>query len=140
MAAALFAARARATGYPLHVASAGLTASVGQRPPAAVIELTGSRGLDLSEHQAQQLTGALAEQHDLVLVMDSAQQRFVQRSWRALKGRVCRLGAWRDEDVLDPYGAGGEEYAACFACIERCVTDWEERWLAPRPERLRLPR
>lgn len=139
MAAAMFAARARLTGYPLLVASAGLTALVGQRPPAVVIELTGDRGLDLSRHRAQQLTGALAEQHDLVLVMDSAQQRFVQRSWRALKGRVCRLGAWRDEDVLDPYGAGEEEYAACFSCIERCVNDWEMHWLAPRPKRLRLP-
>jgi protein-tyrosine phosphatase len=140
MAAALFAARARVTGYPLRVTSAGLTASVGQRPPAAIIELTGDRGLDLSGHQAQQLTGALAEQHDLVLVMDSAQQRFVERSWRALKGRVCRLGAWRDEDVVDPYGAAEDEYAACFSSIERCVNDWETRWLAPRPERLKLPR
>lgn len=139
MAAALFATRARAHGYPLRVTSAGLATPVGQRPPPAVIALMDSRGLDLSRHQARQLTGALAEQHDLVLVMDSGQQRFVERSWRALKGRVCRLGAWRDEDILDPYGLTEYEYAACLSCIEQCVADWEQRWLVPRSERLRLP-
>jgi len=99
----------------------------------------GQRGFDLSTHLAQQLSRTLAEQHDLVLVMDSGQQRFMQRTWRSLKRRVCRLGAWRDENVPDPYGLTEDAYAASLACIEQCVADWEQRWFLLHPERLRLP-
>src|SRR6185312_9566962 len=95
MAAALLAARARQQRHPLQVTSAGIAAAVGRPAPPPVLELMAQRGLDLSEHRAQQLTVELAQRYDLVLVMESAQQRWIERSWSELKGRVQRIGVWR---------------------------------------------
>ena len=128
MAAELFAACAHRHGAKLRVASAGIAALVGHPPPAQVIMLMARRGVDVSAHQARQLTGALASGYDLLLVMEAEQQRFIERSWMTLRGRVRRLGEWRGEDVPDPYGLPQEAYANCLALIEACVGDWEE-WL-----------
>ena len=130
MAAALFAERARSRGRALRVDSAGLAALDGSAPPEPVVALMARRGLDVSEHTARQLTGELASDYDLVLVMEAAQQRFIEQNWMALKGRVRRLGEWRDEDVPDPYGLREEFYADCLAQIGSCVEDWEERLLS----------
>ena len=130
MAAALFAERARSRGRALRVDSAGLAALDGSAPPEPVVALMARRGLDVSEHTARQLTGELASDYDLVLVMEAAQQRFIEQNWMALKGRVRRLGEWRDEDVPDPYGLPEEFYAECLAQIGSCVEDWEERLLS----------
>jgi len=124
MAAALFAQRARDARHRLRVASAGIAAFVGHPPPGPVIALLEGRGVDVSRHKAQQLTGGLAHRHDLILVMDRAQQAFVEHHWPDLKGKVYRLGAWRDQDVDDPYGLTEECYEECLKRIEACVADW----------------
>ena len=129
MAAALLSARARQRRQPLQVASAGIAAAVGRSAPSPVLELMSGRGLDLSEHRAQQLTVELANEHELLLVMETAQQRWIERSWSGLKGRVQRIGVWRNQDVPDPYGLTEERYADCLARLEACVGDWEARLL-----------
>jgi low molecular weight protein-tyrosine phosphatase len=130
MAASLFAARAAKLRSTLRVASAGVAALVGRPPPEPVISLMAKQGLDVSGHKARQLTSELASSHELLLVMEAAQQRFVEQNWRSLRGRVRRLGEWRGEDVPDPYGLPDESYTRCLASIEGCVNDWEERLLA----------
>jgi protein-tyrosine phosphatase len=130
MAAGLFAARSQMRDPKIHVASAGIAALVGHPPPAPIVELMASRGLDVSAHRGRQLTMELACQQDLILVMESAQQKFIEQKWTALRGRVRRLGLWRDEDLLDPYGLSEEFYADCLDHIETYVTDWEERLLS----------
>lgn len=127
MAAALFVQRARERRQRLRVSSAGIAAFVGQPPPGPVITLMQGRGSDLSRHKAQQLTGALAHQHDLILVMDRSQQAFVEHHWPDLRGKVHRLGAWQDQDVADPYGLTDQCYADCLKRIEALVADWEAR-------------
>lgn len=138
MAAALIVKRARERRHRLRVDSAGIAAFVGQAPPTTVVALMERCGFDISRHRAQQLTGVLARRHDVILVMDRAQQAFVEHHWPDLKGRVHRLGAWRDEDVADPYGLTEECYADCLERIEACVADWERIWWdgeSPAPER-----
>jgi protein-tyrosine phosphatase len=140
MAAALFAARAQAAGIPLRVASAGIAAFAGQSAPAPVVALMAKRGLDLSRHRARQLTGTLAAKHDLILVMDRRQQRFIDSHWSELKDRVYRLGAWRDADVVDPYGLSEKSYLDCLAVIDACVGDWGSRlWAEAPPSRRDWP-
>jgi protein-tyrosine phosphatase len=130
MAAALFARNARERGSRLRVASAGIAASTGHPPPGPVIALMSRRGLDVSRHRARQLTGMLVQRQDLILVMDGAQQSYVETHWEQVKGRVYRLGAWRDRDVPDPYGLTAESYLECLSAIEAYVADWESRLLA----------
>lgn len=126
MAAALIVKRARERRHRLRVASAGIAAFAGHPAPATVIELMKRCGYDISRHQAQQLTGVLAHRHDVILVMERAQQAFVEHHWPDLKGKVHRLGAWRDEDVNDPYGLTEQCYVDCLERIEACVADWDQ--------------
>ncbi len=133
MAAALIVKRAHERSHRLRVTSAGIAASVGQPSPTTVVALMERRGFDISRHRAQQLTAALARRHDLMLVMDETQQAFVELHWPDLKGKVHRLGAWRDEDVADPYGLTEQCYADCLGRIEACVADWERAWWGAGP-------
>lgn len=127
MAAALFEERARTREHGLEIGSAGVAALVGSAPPEPVLALMQARGLDVSGHRARQLTGELGTRHELLLVMEHEQQRHIERTWPLLKGRVHRLGEFRDEDIPDPYGLPENFYAQCLAQIEACVGDWQER-------------
>lgn len=130
MAVALFEAHGWGRRDPIRVASAGVAARTGLPPPEPVVALLAERGLDVAAHRAQQFTGALGSGSDLVLVMEAAQKRFIEKNWPALKGRVRRLGEWRNEDVHDPYGQPTRVYADCLAHLEACLDDWHERLLA----------
>jgi len=127
MAVAMFAARAGRRKTPIRVASAGVAARSGQRSPETVVSLMTGRGHDLAGHRAQPLTTELARQADLVLVMETFQKRFIEDRWLALRGRVRRLGEWRGEDILDPYGGPRRLYEDCLLRIETCLDDWQER-------------
>lgn len=127
MAAALFSQRAQAHEHGLKVDSAGIAALVGSAPPDPVLALMKARGLDVSGHRGQQLTWELGARYNLFLVMEREQQRYIERTWPLLKGRVHRLGEYRAADVFDPYGLPEKFYAQCLAQIEGYVGDWEER-------------
>lgn len=127
MAAALFKERHHAHEPVLEVGSAGVAALLGRAPAEPVLALMQARGLDVSGHRARQLTGELGRHHDLLLVMERAQQRYIERTWPLLRGRVRRLGEFRGEDIADPYGLSENFYAQCLVQIEACVGDWQER-------------
>ncbi len=129
MAEALLAERGQQRN--LRVASAGTAALVGYAPPAPAIELMAERGLDISTHRAQQLTDALALKYDLLLVMEQAQQRWIESQWPVLRGRVYRLGGGGSEDVPDPYGHPREIFAECLRQINSGVEEWSKRLLQP---------
>jgi protein-tyrosine phosphatase len=139
MAAALIVKRAREHRRRLRVASAGIAAFVGEAPPRDVVSLMQRLGFDISGHKAQQLTGVLARRYDLMLVMDRTQQHFVETHWPDLKGRVYRLGAWRGEDVADPFGLTEQCFVDCLNKIETCVADWEALWSGQDPTALPQP-
>jgi protein-tyrosine phosphatase len=125
MAEALLAERGRERN--LRVASAGTAALIGYPPPAPAIELMAERGLDISTHRARQLTDALALKYDLLLVMEQAQQRWIESQWPLLKGRVYRLGGGGSEEVPDPYGQAREVFAGCLRQINSGVEAWAKR-------------
>jgi protein-tyrosine phosphatase len=124
MAAALFNERARVLARVLEVGSAGVAALLGRAPPEPVLALMQARGLDVCGHRARQFTGELGTHHDLLLVMEYEQQRYIERTWPLLKGRVRRLGEFRDADVPDPYGMSEKFYTQCLAQIENDVEAW----------------
>ncbi len=124
MAAALFAERAGAAGKPLEVASAGTAAMIGHPPPDEAIELMAERGLDISGHRGRQITGEIARNYDLILVMERAQQQYIEANWPIFRGRVHRLGDRRDEDISDPYSKPKEAYLESLAQIDAGVEEW----------------
>lgn len=127
MAEVLLRAAATRRRRPLAVSSAGTAALVGSPAPLAAIALLAEEGLDLSRHRARQLTDALAREHELILVMELAQQRWLEMHWPILRGRVHRLGGGGTLDVADPYGGTREAFAATLGQIKRGLALWERK-------------
>lgn len=130
MAAELFAARARTRAPQMRVTSAGVAALVGKPPPGPVLALMAKLGIDASSHRGTQFTAELGSQQDLILVMETRQQQFIEKNWISLRGRVRRLGEWRGQDIPDPFGLPEQYYANCLGRIEECVDDWNSRLLS----------
>lgn len=126
MAEALLASRLAKLGLRSRVESAGLAALVGHPADPLAQLLMRERGLDLSGHRARQLVPALVSAADLVLVMDSAQQRAVEAMLPAARGRVQRLGRWGGFDVPDPYRQERPAFEQALAMIERGVDALEK--------------
>jgi len=99
-------------GTPASVGSAGTAAPVGSPAAANAVEVMREAGLNLTRHRAQQLTPAMLEASDLVLVMDDYhRQRVVELSPDAAgRTRLLLSFAGRDEKVEDPIGLSVECY------------------------------
>jgi protein-tyrosine phosphatase len=115
----------RARGRPRLVRSAGLAALEGRPAEPAAVELLAERGIDISGHRAQQLAPEMLTDHDLVLVMDAAQQRHVEALLPASRGRVQRIGRFGGFDVADPYREPPRAFARALALIERGLDEFE---------------
>jgi protein-tyrosine phosphatase len=125
MAEALLTHRLSVRGLPGQVESAGIRAPEGARADRLARLLMAERGLDLEGHRARQLTPELLGDFDLVLVMEEAHKRDVERMHPASRGRVQRLGRFGDFDVPDPYGGTREDFESALSLIERGLADYE---------------
>jgi protein-tyrosine phosphatase len=99
-------------GTPASVGSAGTAAPVGSPAALNAVEVMRESGLDLTRHRAQQLTSAMLEASDLVLVMDDYhRQRVVELSPDAA-GRTRLLLSYvgSSDGVEDPIGFSVECY------------------------------
>lgn len=132
MAEALFAARFKNSGAVVQVASAGIAALTGHPPPGHAIELMAEKGLDISAHRARQITEQQTRDSELILVMEGGQQKYLEKRWPALRGRIHRLCERQGADVIDPYRYGKEIYAISLAQIESGVDEWCEQIGASR--------
>lgn len=116
-------------GY--EVQSAGLEALVGQPADPGSVAVASAAGLDLSPHRARQIATWMCQQNDLILVMEQGHRLALEERFPLARGKVFRLGHYRDFDVVDPYRQPAEVFEAAWAAIARGVDDW-----APRIRRL----
>ena len=106
------------------VASAGTMAPVGMAPTSNTILTMVERGVDISQHRARLLTKDMVEEADLILVMEEAHRRFVEKFFPSARGKVFLLKAYgapeEDEEmeVEDPIGGDLEIYRSCCEEIE----------------------
>jgi protein-tyrosine phosphatase len=124
MAAALLEQRL-SNRFPAVVQSAGVAALVGEPAEPLAVTLMKERRIDLSGHRARQLTAEMASASDLILVMEEAHQRAVERIFPAGRGRIHRLGRFGGFDVPDPYRLPRAAFEHSLALIERGVGDFE---------------
>lgn len=131
MAEYLLAADPRAVVAGARVTSAGLAALVGQPAEPLAQEVLGERGIDLSAHRARQLTAEAVRGADLILVMETWQQKEIEAAHPTARGKVHGLGRWQGFEVPDPYRQGREAFEVALRLIERGVADWGKRiWKA----------
>jgi protein-tyrosine phosphatase len=108
------------------VESAGLGALVGEGASEHAVELMRERGIDISSHQAQQLTPELVSKADLVLVMETGHKKAIETTDATVRGKLFRLGEWRETDIKDPYRQSKAVFEEVLADIDDGIADWVE--------------
>ena len=112
-------------GVKIH--SAGLAAMVDNPAQEEAQALMLELGLDISAHRARQLGPNLLKEAELVLVMEGVHKAGVTAIAPTSRGKVHRLGEWRDMEVPDPYGQPKEDYEHALRLIKVGVADWVKR-------------
>ena len=103
------------------IRSAGLSALIGQPAEPFSVQIMADRGIDISEHRAQNISARLVSEADLILVMDLEQKKYVESNYVGSKGKVFRLGEFAKVDIADPYREGMESFEAAYRLIEEGV-------------------
>ena len=86
------------------VASAGVTAWVGQGADLKAIDVAKRHGLDLSRHDAKQLTIQMCLFADLILVMEEKHIEAVAAIQPLARSKIMLLGQWTGQkNIPDPY-------------------------------------
>jgi len=112
----------------LRVSSAGIGAVVGGEMPSAAVHIAHSELLDLAEHRGRQITRQILLEHELVLVMEAGQKKWVGAKFPEGRGKVFLLSHWADKkDVPDPFQRSDQFFGEVFLTIADYVADWREK-------------
>jgi protein-tyrosine phosphatase len=109
------------------VSSAGLQALVGMPADPMSRAIAAEQGLDLEAHRARQLTQFIAQQSDVILVMESSHVQMLRQRVPTAVGKVFRLGHVDGFDVTDPYRQPREAFDESWLAIEQGVNAWVPR-------------
>lgn len=116
------------TQFAGEVASAGIHAMVDWPASEHSQTVMQQRGIDISNHRAQQLTQQMLIENDLILVMEEDQKRHIEREHPFSRGKVQCIGRWQESDVIDPYQKPLAAFEQMAQHIESCLNDWIERY------------
>jgi protein-tyrosine phosphatase len=126
MARAIADAEVRARGWAhVMVDSAGLAAGMGAPASDLAIYTATNHGLDLSGHQARNLTRRIVEWADLILVMSPSHLYGVADLGGAEKVALLTdfvEGEGLGAPIEDPFGADEDAYERAFVQIEEAVS------------------
>lgn len=104
------------------VSSAGVAAGPGSPPSPEAVVVLGDRGVDLRAHESQAVTPQLLSQADRIFTMTRSHRELLLRDFPEAAPRVALLA--RDgSDIIDPIGAGMDEYRRCADQIEESLKD-----------------
>lgn len=116
------------------VCSAGISAMVGSPADRLAIQLMRERGIDISEHRAQNLAAWMMNEADLIVTMDRDQKSFVEQKYERARGKVIRLGEYRKYDIPDPYQYGLAAFRHSYSLIAQGIDELVERIAEPATE------
>lgn len=109
------------------VSSAGIAALTGQSADVSAEAVAQHHGLSLDGHSARQLTRALCQQHDLILVMEQQHIEAVTRIAPEVRGKTMLYGHWLKRDIPDPYRQSREAFEFTFDLIAEATQAWAQR-------------
>ncbi|MCX7707172.1 MAG: low molecular weight protein arginine phosphatase [Anaerolineae bacterium] len=125
MAAAIMRRRIAELGLAdqVEVLSAGVWAEEGLEASRNAVTVLGRRECDLTGHRSQQVTPALLDQANIVLVMEEAHRRslFYMAPQHLSKVFLLAEMAGEYEEVADPYGGPIEEYEQTADLLEKLI-------------------
>lgn len=109
-------------GMDIKVESAGLAAWEGDSASSQAIEALREKGIDLTSHQARQVSPEIIEKADWIIPMTADQEKRLLTMFPEFAPKIKRLGAWNtqveDYDILDPWGGTVEVYRNSVKDIE----------------------
>ncbi len=108
----------------LEVKSAGIAAMVGHLADDKAKICMQKHSINMDAHIAQKLNAQLIKHADLVLVMSKNQQQHIEQQWPFAKGKIFRLGHWKDKNITDPYQHDQQFFDETCQLIQQCVADW----------------
>ena len=92
------------------------------------IIVANEHGLDLSAHQARQVTKTLVDQFELILVMNENQREYMAQNFQGSRAKTLLIGQWINlGEIADPYTKDLAEFHRCFQNLERAVLGWSNR-------------
>lgn len=112
------------------IRSAGISALVGKPAHSTTQDIALACGLDLSGHRARQITESMCTEADLILVMESGQQRELAARYPLARGKIRCLGEAHDGDpfdIADPYQRPREAFEQAHAAIQSGINNWVRR-------------
>ncbi len=117
-----------AQALPQHtIWSAGLGALVGQPADPLSVQVAAAHGLDLSAHRAQQVSGWINQQVELILVMEQSHKAQLEQLFPVVCGKVFTLGQYGQFEIADPYQQPLAAFEAAYTAIAQGVADWVPR-------------
>lgn len=119
MAEALALAEAKKIGSKHGFGSAGLAAQPGSPASPHAQAVMKARQIDLSGHQAQQISLAYIQASDCVLTMTQAQAEVLRQAFPDQAHKIRPL--LDHDDIADPFGGSLETYEASASQIETGV-------------------
>lgn len=111
----------------LNISSAGISGMIGYPADEKAILCMDRLNIDMRAHVAQKLNTEHIKQADLILVMSQRQQKHIEQTWSFAKGKVFRLGHWRNTDIADPYQHDQQFFDNTCQLIQDCVNDWSKQ-------------
>jgi len=107
------------------IASAGLAALVGFEADEMARIVALENGIDLSKHQARQLSVELCHEFDLILVMEKNFIEEINKLAPEARGKIMIYGHWmNDLNILDPYKKSREAYDYVFYLLSSATKEW----------------
>jgi len=122
MAAAWFRHLCEQDGLDWTAESAGLDAFPGDEASVSARQVLAAVGCDLSKHAARRFSSYLADETDLIVVMNRDHLSQVLELAPGAAGKTRLLmsysAAGSDRAVPDPFGGGRPEYERCFRMMQ----------------------
>jgi len=108
------------------VSSAGTSGLDGQGAAEYSVLTCRNHGIDISGHMARTVNREMLEDHDLIVVMEPFQRKWILDLDPRVEGKTVLLTEYAEKEnkygfVADPYGLPGWAYESCFTQIQKNV-------------------
>lgn len=109
----------------LTVNSAGLGALVGKGADANAVRVAQEHNLSLDGHCAQQISGRMCRDYDLILTMEKRHISAICEMAPEMRGKVMLFGHWvAEREIPDPYRKSRDAFEAVFDLLDLSAQKW----------------
>ncbi|AGO54438.1 MULTISPECIES: arsenate reductase/protein-tyrosine-phosphatase family protein [Serratia] len=109
------------------IASAGISALVGNPADKSAIAIAEKHHLSLEQHEARQLTKEMCREYSLILVMEKGHIDAVCRLAPEVRGKTMLFAHWLGQkEVPDPYRKSAEAFEFVYRLLDDAAQKWAE--------------